>query len=146
MHILERFQAYAEDFEKTYVDDDWSRIRPYFSEDAIYEVRGMPASQLSGKGRQGVVDTLKQSIDDFDRRCASRKLELTAPPQVDGQAVIIQWRGVYTVDGGEDLVIAGQEVATYNGAGEIESLIDTYDEEAARGFEAWMAAHQELLA
>ena len=35
MELVERFQKYAEDFEKTYVDDDWSRIAPYFTEDCF---------------------------------------------------------------------------------------------------------------
>lgn len=145
MHILGRFQTYAEDFEKTYVDDDWSRILPYFAEDAVYEVRGMVGAPLLGQGRQGVIDTLKQSIDAFDRRCASRHLEMTAPPKVEGRTVIVQWQGVYTVEGGKNLVIDGEEAATYNAAGEIESLIDTYGEDAARRYASWLEAHQGLL-
>ncbi len=37
MSILERYQAYAAAFEESYVDDDWSRIGPYFTENAVYE-------------------------------------------------------------------------------------------------------------
>lgn len=145
MHILERFQAYAEDFEKTYVDNDWSRITPYFADDAVYEVRGMSAFPVSGRGKQGVVEALEKAIDDLDRRCKSRSLELTAPPSVEGNTVIIHWQGVYTIDGGDDLVIAGREDATYNDAGEIVALVDTYDEAAATGFAAWLTRHQHLL-
>src|SRR5690349_21367083 len=39
MENLPRFMAYAADFEKTLVDDDWSRLRQYFADDAVYEVK-----------------------------------------------------------------------------------------------------------
>ena len=38
MSIVERFMAYAADFEKTLADDSWSRLPQYFSEDAVYRV------------------------------------------------------------------------------------------------------------
>ena len=37
MSIQERFQSYADAFEETYVDDDWSRIEQFFTEDAVFE-------------------------------------------------------------------------------------------------------------
>ena len=38
MSIVERFVAYAADFEKTLADDDWSRLSQHFSENAVYRV------------------------------------------------------------------------------------------------------------
>jgi hypothetical protein len=38
MSIVQRFMAYAADFEKTLADDDWSRLARYFSPDAVYRV------------------------------------------------------------------------------------------------------------
>src|SRR6185369_3077312 len=38
MGPMNRFFEYAQDFEKTYVDDDWSRLARYFHPDAVYEV------------------------------------------------------------------------------------------------------------
>ncbi len=37
MSIADRYQSYAEAFEETYKDDDWTRIEPFFTEDAVYE-------------------------------------------------------------------------------------------------------------
>ena len=49
MTIVERFLAYATDFEKTLADDDWSRLRQYFSEDAVYRVESdLFGCELSG--------------------------------------------------------------------------------------------------
>ena len=36
MSILDRFKAYADAFEESFEDDDWSRIEPFFTEDAVY--------------------------------------------------------------------------------------------------------------
>jgi len=55
------FMDYAAAFEQTYVDDDWTRLTPFFSEDATYEVRGGPlACRLSG--RDAILAGLKKSI------------------------------------------------------------------------------------
>src|SRR5678816_3177764 len=39
MNIMEQFITYAGDFEKTFGDDDWTRLRRYFADDAVYEVK-----------------------------------------------------------------------------------------------------------
>ena len=47
---LKVFMDYAAAFEQTYDDDDWSRLTPFFSENASYEVRGGPmACKISGR-------------------------------------------------------------------------------------------------
>ena len=38
MGTAETFFAYAADFEKSYLDDDWSRLARHFREDAVYRV------------------------------------------------------------------------------------------------------------
>ena len=45
-----RFFAYAQDFEQTFFDDDWSRLAGYFEPDAVYEVRNVPfACRIEGR-------------------------------------------------------------------------------------------------
>ena len=66
MSILERYQAYADDFEKSYDDDDWTRIGRYFTEGAVYE--GNP----DAVGREAVLAKLKAGVDGFDRKMDSR--------------------------------------------------------------------------
>src|SRR4030095_10724846 len=39
-NLLQRFGESAQAFEKTYVDDDWTRLEPYFAPDAVYRVGG----------------------------------------------------------------------------------------------------------
>ena len=63
---LQVFMDYAAAFEKTFVDDDWSRLTPFFPEDVTYEVRGGPlACKIAG--REEVFAGLKKSLDGLDR-------------------------------------------------------------------------------
>ena len=41
MGAMSRFLDYAQGFELTFDDDDWSRLERHFAPDAVYEVRNM---------------------------------------------------------------------------------------------------------
>lgn len=138
MTIAERWQAYADAFEESLEDDDWSRIEPYFTEDASYESGPEPA-----KGRDAVLAKLKGGVDAFDRRMDSRTPTFEEPQQ-DGSQVTVRWKVAYTKEGVPDLVIFGTEVAEFQGD-RICKLSDEFDPEAMAGFEKWMAAHGGLL-
>ena len=142
MDILQRFQTYAAAFEETYVDDDWSRLERFFTEDASYEVQGMPAFPIHAQGRDAVFAALKGAVDGFDRKCASRTLEVLAPPSVDGRKLTVYWAAVYTLDGAEDLRIVGYEDAYFDEDGRITRLVDRYLPEDNEGLKAWLQANQ----
>lgn len=139
MNVLQRFQEYAADFERTYVDNDWSRLERHFSEDATYVAHGMPVFPIDAKGRANVIAALEKAVDGFDRKCDSRDLAITAPPVIDGRSVIFQWGGTYSKAGMEDLVIAGTEEARFDEDGRIAELIDTYSAEMAVTVSDWLA-------
>lgn len=137
MGIQERYLAYADAFEKTYVDDDWSRIEPYFTESAVYE--GEP----DARGRAAVIAKLKGGVDAFDRRMDSRRIEFEEP-QVQGDSLVVRWKGTYTKAGRPDLVISGSETAIFEGD-RIARLRDTFDPAAQKAMGEWMAAHGSSL-
>jgi hypothetical protein len=144
MDILQRLQAYAADFEKTYADDDWTRLERHFTEDATYQVRGMPVFPIDARGRDQVFAALKTAVDGFDRRCDSRRLAITAPPSVGERTVTFEWGGTYTKAGLEDLLIAGTEEARFAEDGRIEALVDTYTPEMAATVSQWLARLTEV--
>ena len=45
-----RFEQYARDFDLTVGDDDWSRIRRHFCEDAVREEHALPLISLRHHG------------------------------------------------------------------------------------------------
>lgn len=138
MGIVERYLAYAEAFEESFEDDDWSHIEPYFTEDAVYA--GDPED---AHGRDAILAKLKQAVDAFDRRMDSRTLEFEEPT-VDGNTLRTRWSVTYTKSGAPDLVISGVEIATFEGD-RIARLSGDFDPEAQKALSEWMAAHGGLL-
>ena len=137
MGILERYQAYAAAFEESFLDDDWSRIGPFFTENAIYE--GDP----DARGRDAVLAKLKNGVDNFDRRMDSRTPDFQTPT-VDGDTLTMKWTVTYTKSGLPDLVISGVETAVFEGDA-IALLRDEFDPEAQKAMGEWMAQHGAVL-
>jgi len=133
MGILDRYLQYAEAFEESYVDDDWSRIEPYFTDDAVYE--GDPEA----RGREAVLDKLKNAVNGFDRLMDSRVPNFQQPT-VDGNTLTMDWQVTYTKSGCPDLVISGRETALFEGD-RIACLRDDFDPAAEQAMGEWMAAH-----
>ena len=84
MSIQDRYQAYADAFEESFVDDDWSRLEQYFTEDAVYE--GDPEA----RGREAVLAKLKGGVDDFDRKMDTRTPDFQTP-SVEGNTLEMKW-------------------------------------------------------
>jgi len=136
MNVLERFLAYAADFEKTVVDDDWSRLEPHFADDAVYRVE----SDLFGCELHGALPILagmKKSLDGFDHRFDTREIAVTDGPEVEGNELQIAWTVTYTLDEHPPFVLRGRSSARL-GDGGIELLVDSYDAEADREARSWM--------
>lgn len=134
MSILERFLAYADAFERTFEDDDWSRIEPFFTEDAVYE--GGPEDAT---GRDAVIAKLENGVSSFDRRMDSRTPDFQTP-DVEGDTLRMRWTVTYTKSGAPDLVISGLETARFRGD-RIAVLRDDFDPAAEKAMGEWMAAH-----
>ena len=66
MSIREWYQSYEDAFEKTFVDNDWSRVERCFAEDAVHE------SDPIATGRAAVIAKLKAGVDRFDRKMDTR--------------------------------------------------------------------------
>jgi hypothetical protein len=134
MSIVDRYLEYADAFEHTYEDDDWSRLAQYFTEDSVYE--GVPED---AKGRQAVLDKLKTGVNNFDRRMDSRTPNFQRP-SVDGNTLVMNWVVTYTKAGCPDLVISGKETAVFEGD-RIARLRDDFDPAAEQAMGAWMTEH-----
>ena len=139
MTNLDRFLEYATEFEKTFEDDDWARLERFFHPDATYEVRGVSfACHLDG--RAAILRGIRKSLDGFDRRCDSREIGLTDPPEERDGTVIVRWKGTYTYGDAPPVTLQGRSEARYE-KGVIVELSDTYEPQLAAGIDAWMKAH-----
>jgi hypothetical protein len=137
MSIENRYQAYADAFEESYVDDDWSRIEQYFTEDAVYE--GDP----DASGRDAVITKLNGGVDAFDRKMDKRIPDFQ-PPTVNGDTLVANWTVTYEKAGAPDLVISGVETAVFEGD-RIARLRDDFDPAAQKAMGEWMAEHAAKL-
>jgi hypothetical protein len=139
MDPLQRFGAYALDFEKTFEDDDWSRLEGYFVEDATYTITGTPFD-CEVRGRDAIFRAIKKSIDGFDRRFDQREIVPDGPPVVDGNRVTFSGKGHYQKGGVDSLTIELSETAELDEEGLIVSLIDVYPDGQDEMFR-WIERH-----
>ena len=139
MGTTDTFLAYAQDFEKTYVDDDWTRLERHFAPDAVYEVRNVPfACRLVGP--QAIFRGIKKSLDGFDRRMDGREVAVVDGPFVEGERVSLGWTVTYRKRGAPDLLLRGRSSARIVD-GKIVEMADEYPAGMAEEAGAWFAKH-----
>jgi len=140
--LLERFGAQGRDFERTLLDDDWTRLEQYFATDAIYETLGPGGERFAG--RSELLRALKRSVKNFDRRCHSRELVTTRGPDRVRDEVTREWACTFTLEGAPDLRIEGTERAVYRGD-LIELLQERLRPESRELLNSWLSHNSSLL-
>ena len=135
-----QFVEYAAAFEQTFVDDDWGRLEAYFAEDAIYVVTGEAPLGGRWEGRKEVLEQLRKSVNEVDRRFEERRLELVGTPTIGENSFEVSWRGTYTKSGCPDLVLEGTERATFEG-GRIQLLEDLIDDGVDRRIQEYLSRY-----
>ena len=125
MDPLQQFGEYAADFEKTFEDDDWTRLDTYFHEDASYIVSGT-SYDCEIRGRDAVLSALKKALDGFDRRFDRREITPGGEAVADANSVIFSAICRYEKDGLDPLSFALSETAEFDDSGRIVRLRDDY--------------------
>ncbi|MBI3300796.1 MAG: nuclear transport factor 2 family protein [Deltaproteobacteria bacterium] len=140
MGMIDRYLAYAAAFEEAYASDDWSKLEPFFTEDAVYEF--IAPAPFGGKyeGRAAVLTQFKNSVNGLDRRFDSRAVEaLEGPLEKDG-GVWMRWAATYTLAGAPDCRMEGEERAMFSGD-RIRRLEDRFTDAEAGRVGAYFAQH-----
>jgi hypothetical protein len=132
---LKQFARYADAFEATYDDDDWSRLREFFTDDAVYEAK--PPFAVRAEGAEAILAHFRNSVNAFDRKFGERRLLPTQPPTATADTVTMHWEGVYEVLGAPELRMAGVETAVFRGD-RICRLEDEFAPDTAATVTAWM--------
>jgi len=142
MDPIARFVSYAAAFEDAYASDDWSRLDPYFTENAVYE----PLAAFGGPitGRAAVKAGFKMMCDSFDKRFASRSVEVLEGPADRNGVLWFEWAATYTLAGAPPLRMIGEELVTFTGD-RISHLEDRMSEEEAGKIAAYIAEHGDKL-
>ncbi|NNC55129.1 MAG: nuclear transport factor 2 family protein [Pseudomonadales bacterium] len=138
MKALNAFLAYADAFEKTFIDDDWSRLHQYFHDDAVYEVVGdIMACKLVGP--DAIFAGMKKSLDGLDRRFDTRAIQPGDDLKVEDNALSLSWSASYTLESHPPFILQGRSEAELKD-GKISLLRDSYDASAAKAFQNWVNA------
>jgi ketosteroid isomerase-like protein len=135
-----RFVEYAAAFERTFVDDDWARLEACFAEDAIYVVTGEAPLGGRWEGRKQLLEQLRKSVNELDRKFDERRVELLGTPTIGDDSFEVRWRGTYTKAGCPDLVLEGTERATFEG-NRIRLLEDLIEEGVDRRIQEYVARY-----
>jgi hypothetical protein len=142
MGMIERFKEYTDVLEEAYHEDDWSRLAPYFAENATY--RSYYGADLEVTGRDGVLKQICSDAESFDRKFDSRRVEYFDGPREERGGIFTMWRVTYSKTGAPDLVLTGNEIATYIGD-EITLLEGHYLPETFAEFGSWMTEHGSFM-
>lgn len=130
------FMQYAAAFEVTFKDDDWSRLRPYFTDDAVYEIQSetFPATL---RGPDAIFKGMKKSLDGFDRRFDTRTIAIVEAPAFEGDTMHVGWEVTYGKSGKTPFVLPGRTTARFRD-GKIAVLTDTFDASVGPAAAQWM--------
>lgn len=140
MRIVDCYLAYAAAFEEAYASDDWSKLEPFFTEDAVYAFVAPAPFGGEYKGRAAVLTQFQNSVNSLDRRFDSRKVEVLEGPIEQDGGVWIRWAATYTRAGAPDCRMEGEERAVFAGD-RISRLKDSMSEAEAGRVGAYFAQH-----
>ena len=135
MDIMQRFLAYAGDFERTLADDDWDRLRPYFADDAVYEVQA-EAFGCRLVGPAAIFAGIKKSLNGFDRKFDKRDIDVTSGPEISADEIRMGWAVTYQAEGRSPFVLRGRSAVRYAGD-KIAHLCDSYDPSVGAELATW---------
>jgi hypothetical protein len=144
MDAIARFREYAAAFEDVLKSDDFSILEPFFTEDAVYELRGGPGFAGRHEGRDAVFAHMKVSLDGLDRRFATRSVEILDGPTPRDGSVWIHWRASYSSPGVPELVLDGEELLSFE-KDRISRLEDSFAPEMSPITELWFSQYGDQL-
>ena len=143
--MVDRFLEYAEAFDLAVESGDWSEMRSFFTEDAIYESLANPPMDGVAHGREAIIERFVTTVAMFDDRFQTRGMEFLEGPEEHGGAITARFEARYGTEGAPDLVFSGSMRAEFEGD-RIKLLRDTIPPDQVEGLVKWLATHAAKLA
>ena len=142
MNIIEIFENFAADFETSYEDDNWSRLKKYFTEDATYLNVDDPDSKSFGADE--IINFFKKDVTNSDRKFDTRTVVSLSPPTAEGNRLSRLWQAKYTLTGVPDLIVEGGSMYLFE-ADLIKSIEAELTDESKKTYQEWMNDFGEKL-
>ena len=135
MNPAEVFLAYAADFEKSFADDDWTRLERHFTAETTYRVESSRfGCELAGPAAIGA--GMKKSLDGFDRVFDSREIAVTEAPRIEDDVLRVGWTVTYTKGDLPPFALRGISTARI-ADDRILELVDAFDEAMGEEMDRW---------
>ena len=135
MNFIEIFENFSADFEASYEDDNWIRLKKYFTKDATYLIVDDPDSKSIGPDE--IINFFKKDVTNSDRKFDTRTVVSLSPPPADGNHLSRLWQAKYTIKGVPDLVVEGESKYIFEG-NLIKSIEGKLSEESIKTYQEWM--------
>jgi len=145
MNIVDRFLEYAEAFDRAVETGDWSAIRSFFTEDAVFESLANPPLDGIARGREAIIERFVTTVEAFDDRFDTRGLKFLEGPEERSGAITARFEARYGTEGAPDLVFTGSMRAEFEGD-RMKLLRDTIPPDQVEGLIQWVTAHAGKLA
>lgn len=144
MDLGSRFEQYARDFDLAVDDDDWSRVRAHFCDEAVREEHVPPVISLRHEGVEQIVNEWRKMVENFDRRFDYRIVTPIGRAKASGNQVTLRWVGAYVIEEAPALLGEGTEIAIYEGE-RIRRLRTTWTPETVERNIAWATEHGQKI-
>ena len=142
MNIVEIFESFAADFEAAFEDDNWLRLKKYFTDDATYLNVGIPESKSVGP--DAIITFFKKDVTNTDRKFDTRKVVSLSPPTTEGNRLSRRWRSTYTLSGVPDLVLEAESRYLFEGDLIKEIEVELTDN-SMKTYDEWMSKYGDKL-
>ena len=136
--IIDIFESFAADFEATLRDDNWSRLKKYFTPEATYKNVGDSNSEC--RGQEDILSYLKTDVSTFDRKFDSRNLIALNPPEIKENQLSRKWQTTFTLKGTPDLIIEGEARYFFEGK-LIKGIEEEITPESLQKLDQWLKVY-----
>ncbi len=140
MDLASRFEQYAHNFDRAVDDDDWSRVRAHFCDDAVREEHVPPLISLRQESVEKILNEWRDIAENFDRRFDYRIVIPVGRAKACGNRVTLRWVGAYVIEEAPALLGEETEIAIYEGE-RTRQLRTTWTPETVERNMAWAAVH-----
>ncbi|MBW2244908.1 MAG: nuclear transport factor 2 family protein [Deltaproteobacteria bacterium] len=141
---FQRLIGYVQSFELAQVADAWAVLEPCFAEDAVHITHNAGTMGSESHGRDAVIEGLRRSVLDHDRRFDLRIAEILEGPRTRPDGIWMRYALTLRRAGLPDLRLEGEHLAEY-ADGRIVRLEEWLPADTPGRIEAFLAEHGDAL-
>jgi hypothetical protein len=144
MSTLDRFKEYSAKFEEVFHSRNWTELESFMDEAVTYEIISEPPFNARFEGREAVINGLRKSVDQLDRRFDERTPDIVDGPRVRGDNLWFSWITTFSVANAPEFMLNGEEAITYKDR-KIIAIEDRIPKAVIDRFQRYLSEHEDQL-